>query len=350
MKKLLYLNLLFFWLESPLNAQVLITAETDSLIQSGIRNSINQFHSNAIEIFLGIEKEMPESPVGYFFHAAALQSKMMDYELYEEEPEFLDLVKKTIHLSQLILKKHPRDAWAHYFLGGGLGYLAFYQAKQKQLVKAFKNGMRSFNALQVALKSDSTLYDVYFGIGTYMYYRSKFSRFFTWMPFVSDDRSRGIEFIKLAIEKGKYSRYAAINGLGWISLEEENLEEGWQYVTRALEEFPSSRVFLWCAAELATKLNLWDEALDYYNRILISFKNENVSSPYNEVLSHQRMAQIYFQLENFEKAQEECEKINNIKINKETKKRLRSNLKKLQKIQKSCDQLLEKTLIPHSSH
>ncbi|MFQ5770485.1 MAG: tetratricopeptide repeat protein [bacterium] len=350
MKKLFCLNLLFLWLRIPLNAQVIITAEADSLIQLGIQNSINQFHVGAIEIFSRIEKEMPKSPVGYFFHAAALQSKMMDYEIYEEEQEFIDLVKKTIHLSQLILKKHPRDAWAYYFLGGGLGYLAFHQAKQNQLVKAFKNGMKSYNTLKLALKSDSTLYDLYFGIGTYMYYRSKFSRFFTWIPFVSDDRSRGIKFIKIAIEKGKYSRYAAINGLCWISLEEGNLEEGWQYVTRALEEFPSSRVFLWCAAELAAKLNLWEEALNYYDKILISFKNENVPSPYNEILCHQQMAQIHFRLENFKNAKKECEIINNIKINEETKKQLGSKLKKLKKIQKSCDLLLKNSLIPQSSH
>ena len=343
MKKLAFLILLFLWLKIPLSAQVTITAETDSLIQLGIRYTIKQLHTKAIAIFSSIEKNMPESPMGYFFHAAALQSKMMDYETYNEEEEFIALVKKTIQLSKLSLKTHPRDTWAYYCLGGGFGYLAFHQAKQKKFVQAFHNGMNSFNALQLALESDSTQYDSYFGIGTYIYYRSKFSRFFTWLPFVSDDRSKGIELIKLAIEKGKYSRYAAINGFCWISIEEKNFEEGWQYVTRVLEQFPSSRVFLWCAAKIAGKLKLWEEALDYYNKILVSFKNENVISSYNVITCRHHMAQIYVQLKDYKKAKDECEKLNSIKISKATKKRLAPTLRKLKKIQKICNLHSEKS-------
>lgn len=350
MKRLPIAILFFFWIKSPLTAQVFISNETDSLIQLGIRYSIEQSFKKAIVIFSKIEQDMPESPVGYFFHAAALHSKMLDSEIYEEEKEFISLVKKTIKLSNLHLEKQPRDPWAYFFLGGGLGYLAFYQAKQKKFVQAFQNGMLSVKALKKAIKADSSLYDVYFGLGTYTYYRSKLSRFLSWLPFIGDERVRGINMIKLAIQKGKYSRYAAMNGLCWILIEEGNLKESWQVVNKALDEFPESRIFLWCAAETATKLKRWEQALTFYNKILTSLTEQKVLSPYNEVSCRQRIAKIYFQLNNYKKALRQCEKVNNIKLDKETRKMLAHTLKKLENIHKACNRHLEKSYSSRSTN
>jgi tetratricopeptide (TPR) repeat protein len=330
MKKLIFCFAFQLFLRNPAIAQVLISAKTDSLIQIGIQLSIQQSYDQAENIFSKLEKEMPDNPVGYFFHAASLQSKMMDYETYDEEGEFLFLIDKTIKLSQKHLKKQPKDAWAHFFKGGAYGYLAFYLAKQKKIIVAFQNGFRSVKALESAIKLDATLYDVYFGLGTYKYYRSKFSRYLAWLPFVKDERQTGIEMIKTAMQKSKYSRYAAMNGYCWIAVAEGNTDEAWQLVKSALEEFPQSRVFLWCAAEIAEKLNRWEEALSFYRQILNSLKAQKALSPYNEFVCRRRIAQIYVKLTDYGKAQEECERIDRIKMNKNTQKRLGTKLKDFQ--------------------
>ncbi|MFQ5824038.1 MAG: tetratricopeptide repeat protein [bacterium] len=341
MKNLFFSFALLLFLRIPAASQVIITANTDSLIQIGIRLSILQSYDEAEAIFTKIEMKMPESPVGYFFHAASLQLKMMDFEIYDEDSKFLSLINKTIKLSQIQLKKQPKDAWAYFFLGGGFGYLAFYQAKHKKIVEAFQNSNRSVKALEAALIIDSTLYDAYLGVGTYKYYRSKLSRYLTWLPFVRDERAKGIKMIKTSIQKSQYSRYAALNGYCWISIAEGNINESWQLVKSALEEVPESRVFLWCAAEIAVKLNRWEEALAFYMKILDSLKNQNVLSPYNEFECRRRMAQIYFQIMNFKKAQEECDKIINIKMNKKTQERLANKLKNLQNV---CNEHSQKSL------
>lgn len=331
-KKFLFSFVMLFLLKVPIIAQELIPARTDSLIQIGIRHTIEQCYDKAEAIFVKIEEEMPESPVGYFFHAASLQSKMMDYEIYDGENEFLLLVDKSIRFSKKHLKKRPKDAWGYFFMGGGFGYLAFYQAKQEKFIAAFQNGLRSVKALEWAVKLDSTLYDVYLGLGTYKYYRSKFSRYLTWLPFVRDERAMGIDMIRTAIKKSKYSRHAALNGYCWISIAEGNITEAWQLVTNVLEEFPESRVFLWCAAEIATKLNRWEEALAFYAKILDSLEKQNVLSPYNEFECRRRMAQIYFQIMDTQKALEECDKTFSITMNRKAKKRLASKLKNFQKL------------------
>jgi len=320
----------------------LISTRSDSLIREGIRLSIEQSYPEAISIFTRMQEEMPANPAAYFFHAAVLQTQMMDFETYAKETEFLDLVKKTIRLSKSYLNDSPKEPWAHFFLGGGYGYLAFYQGKQSRLVEAFKTGRNSIKALEKALKNDSSLFDLYFGLGTYKYYRSKLSRYFTWLPFVEDERAEGIEMIKIAMEKSRYFRYSAMSGLCWICIEEENYEEGLEIIQQALEEFPESRIFLWCAAKTAKKLELWDEAAGYYEKILFSLKIENVLSPYNEIICRVNLYEIYSKFEKYQLAKEQCEKILAINLNKADQKRLSKNFKTTQK---SCREFSKETAL-----
>jgi len=322
----------------------LISTRTDSLIREGIRLSIEQSYPKAISIFAEMQEEMPANPVGYFFHAAVLQTQMMDFETYDKEPEFLDLVKKTIQLSKNYLGDSQKMPWAYFFLGGGYGYLAFYQGKQNKLMEAFKTSRNSIKALEKTLKNDSTLYDLYFGLGTYKYYRSKLSRYFTWLPFVGDERKQGIEMIKTAMKKSKYSRYSAMSGLCWICIEEENYEEGFEIVRKALEEFPESRIFLWCAAKTAMKLELWDKAASYYEKILLSLKTENVLSPYNEIICRVNLYDIYAKLEKFKETEEQCQKILEVNLNKAEQKRISKNFKTTQK---SCHDFSREAALRH---
>lgn len=322
----------------------LISTRNDSLIREGIRLSIEQSYPKAISIFSKMQVEMPGNPTGYFFHSAVLQTQMMDYEIYDKEAEFLALVKKTIQLSQNHIRYTNKDPWAYFFLGGGYGYLAFYQGKQNKLMEAFKTSRNSMKALEKTLKNDSTLYDLYFGLGTYKYYRSKLSRYFTWLPFVGDERKQGIEMIKTAMQKSKYSRYSAMSGLCWIYIEEENYKEGFEIVKKALEEFPQSRIFLWCAAKTAKKLELWDEAAGYYEKILLSLKTENVLSPYNEIICRVNLYEIYAKLEKFQETEEQCQKILVVNLNKADQKRLSKNFKTTQK---SCRDFSRETALRH---
>ena len=142
--------------------------------------------------------------------------------------------------------------------------------------------------------------------------------------------------------KSRYSRYSAMSGLCWICIEEENYEEGLQIIQQALEEFPESQIFLWCAAQTAKKLELWDEAAGYYKKILFSFKIENILSPYNEIICRVNLYEIYSKFEKYQQAREQCEKILAVKLNAADQKRLSKNFKSAQK---SCSELSKETAL-----
>lgn len=305
MKKLT-LTAFLLLLAAQIEAQPLISAHTDSLIREGIRLGIDQAYPEALALFAQLAENQPENPAGHFFCAAVLQTKMMDYEDYGEEKAFLSHVHKTISLARACLRRGQDKAWAYFFLGGAYGYLAFHQGKKQQFIQAFENGRRSISFLQKAIETDSTLYDAYFGIGTYKYYRSKFSRFFSWLPFVKDERAEGIQMIETALARSRYSRTSALNGLCWILIDEQKYEEAWSHIQPVLQEFPRSRVFLWCGAKLAKKLQRWHTAARYYERILATFRDEAVSSPYNEMVCRKNLSALYLRLEDYGKARQEC--------------------------------------------
>jgi len=308
----------------------------DSLIHSGIRFSALQNYEDALRVFISLQKSLPESPVGYFFHAAVLQTRMMDYENNDDEKVFLKITSVAMEKARRQIKQKG-DAWSYFYLGGSYGYIAFYKSKQNKYLDAFKHAQSSLKALQTALKIDSTLFDAYLGIGSYLYYRGQYSKYLAWLPMIEDERGKAIGYLRLAIKKSKYSRYSAMNGISWILMKEKRYDEGLEIINAGLRELPESRVFLWAAAKLNQKKKNWQDSARFYKKILTSFNKENVDSPVNRAYCHKNLCEIYFELGNRTEAELERQNILKIPVNFKTSK---SELKTVYAAYKTCSEYL----------
>jgi tetratricopeptide (TPR) repeat protein len=315
----------------------------DSLIALVVDETITQRYDSALAHVEQIESIFPENPVGPFFHAAVLHSIMLDYEDYSKEKEFKRAVERTIALSKKLLRRDPRNAWGHFFLGGGLGYMAFYYGKQTRYVQAFQTGLESIAALERALEADSTLYDAYLGIGTYKYYRSRLARFLTWLPFVRDERAEGIRMVRLAVEKGKFARFPAINSLAWILAAEKRFDEANRLAREALAAYPSSRFFMWTVAATERLLGRWENSLEQYQRLLASFEKENRLRPYNELVIRTRMAECYFELGKWVESDEQRKLALAVPLSRKEKRRAKKYLQKLEHLSKALERRLTAT-------
>ena len=313
----------------PVYAQE-VNAHLDSLIRTGIHSSILQDYAAATRIFVNLKKEMPRHPAGYFFQAAVLQTQMMDYENYADEDHFVALIDSAITLARQQIKSDMGNAWTYFYMGAGHGYLSFYLAKQKKYWPALRNARKSVKFLSKAVSLDSTLYDAYLGIGWYRYYRSKISRHFAWLPFVKNERDSGIAMIKKSMSRSRYSRTSAMNGLCWILHDEDRFEEGIALAETGLSNFPHSRVFLWCAARLSEKLQRWQDAANYYERILASFAAENIQSPLNELTCRKKLTHLYLKLRNQVAAKRQCEMAGRIQFEPRGQQSYKKELKQLQ--------------------
>ncbi|MCI0697959.1 hypothetical protein L0337_38905 [candidate division KSB1 bacterium] len=302
-----------------------------------INRTIAQKYGEALALADCVVKFAPEEPVGHFFRAAVLQARILDYGSLEDEKAFFSATGTCRKLAQKKLRQNVKDAWAHFFLGSALGYEAFFLGKKKRYFEAFRTGWQCIQHLEAALKHDPELYDAYLGIGTYKYYRSKMSKSFTWLPFVDDERALGIRMVRQAIANGRYSRSAAINGLSWILMDENRSKEALALVDSALTIYPGSRFFLWAAAAAAYRVKRYDQAAACYGQILRSLQDENVLSPYIELVCRTRLARAYQAAKKMEDACRELQHIGALDLSKDDRSRGEAFLKEVALYRKECE-------------
>ncbi len=283
---LLSCNFLLAKAESSV-AEPRLPVAIDSLLQKAIVATVNQEYENALAIINEVINRFPDEPVGYLFHAATLQSRMLDYENEGDEEAFLKSLKTCRQHSEKLLRRNANDAHAHFWLGSAYGYEAFYIGKKRRYLEAVHLGWKTLQHLETAVKLDPELHDAYLAIGTYKYYRSQMKLFF-----LGNESAEGLAMVRQAAAHGKYSRYAALNGLAWMLLDENLPAEAYAMTDSILQKFPRSRFFLWGAAESAARLEKFARARECYEQIMASLQEEQKLSPYLEALCRMKLARL----------------------------------------------------------
>jgi len=343
-KKIFLLSALIFLLFNPLifaqetqnSPKSLDSKQTDDLIQSGIDLTIRERYDLAENDFKKVILLDPENPAGYFFLGATYQMQMLDWVSRFKEKEFLEYMQKAIELSDHRLKKDPKDKWAYFYLGNSYGAKAIYDAKRGKWWSGFKNGLKARSALKKAFEIDSLFYDCYVGLGSYHYWVSVYTKIFRWLPFLKDERKKGIEELKIASQKSIYSQTASLYGLIWIYIQEKKFDDAIKLAKKMDEKYPESKLFLWGLCEAYFTKEDWASAIDSYQSLLEKIGNDDKSKYQNTIECRYRIAQAYFKLGNKKECQQECEKILSYKLEKDVEKSLEDRLKKTKSLLKKC--------------
>ena len=317
-----------FWVQTDYTySQEKSLAEIDSLLNLAVVATITQNYSQSEALIAQAIARSPQDPFGHLFHAAMLQSRMLDYEDYSDEKEFFKSLKTCRNLAQKSLQRQPNDARLHFLLGSAYGYESFYAGKKQRYLEAVHTGWKCIQHLETAIRLDSTFYDAYLGIGTYKYYRSKLKLAF----FFSDERAEGLAMVRKAATQGKYARYAAINGLTWMLLDENRAAEALTLTDSILVQYPHSRFFLWGAAAAANQLGDHERARNAYHRIMASLREQGRLSPYLEAVCRTKLAKTQFNSGSREQGCAEVALIAQLELSKAPRrKEIEKQLKHLQ--------------------
>lgn len=287
----LILNLLLF---SKSFAQGEITDDVDSAILAGIDLLHQEKFKEAIAEFEKIIEKHPDEAVGYFFTAASYQTLIDDYRNENYKQYFEQYVDTAIAKGQGKIANDSSLAEDHFYLGGSYGYRGIYKSFRGDWWGAFRDARRAKSHLDKALETDSTLFDCYFGLGAYHYWGSIKSRVFWWLPFIGDDREKGISQYKLAAEKGRYAKDEAKYGLLRVYIEEKRYEEALNLAEELKSINPDDPFIWWMTGQAYIGLQSWDEAVENYQKLLQNFK----SSPYYDLMAEveckYRLAYIYY--------------------------------------------------------
>jgi hypothetical protein len=260
----------------------------DSLADEGFNFAYLEDYERADSVFDIVVEVIPDHPHGYLFKAALLDLYMLDYSVDEPEDEFYRAVDECVRRANRWLgelKRHRPDdnyqrGWAFFFKGAALSYKAMRLGRKRSFFRAIPTAVGALKELNNALRADSTVYDAYLGLGTYDFLMSELPKFIKWLPFIGDNRERGIDKIRLAAERGRYSRVAAKDALAWVLAYAGRPYEAEEVVNELMADYPGSRTFLWTQAFVMRRAGKWREVEETYDSLYASVMAEQSDYPY----------------------------------------------------------------------
>jgi len=245
----------------------------------------------------------PEDPIGHLFKAAAYLGEMTFAEEDVHNDRFHDLIDTVRVLAERRIKTGPPGvaAWMQLCLGHAAAYESLWESRFGSLVSAIKQGFKARSAYEKGLQYDSTLYDLYGGLGMYHYWKSTKAGLLRWLGIFKNDRARGIEELRLTIDSSRISQETARNALIWIWLNKKEYDSAVVVSREMYERFPEGTLFLWPLATALFEQENFQQAAETY-RLLEERLRSQPGNYYNLVECHHQLYRCLDKLRRNEEA------------------------------------------------
>jgi tetratricopeptide (TPR) repeat protein len=184
---------------------------------------------------------------------------------------FMDRLDRSRSLCQSILKAHPGNVEALYFLGAIEGVLgSFYITIDHSVKNAFKHGKLAYKYDSEVLKEDPKFYDAYMTVGTYEYIVGSLPWYIKWIAVIAGyhgSKQQGFEDLQLASENGSFVADDSRVLQMVLFVRERRYEDALRLADYLHERFPKNFLFNLNRAQIEEKLGRRGRALDIYLRI-----------------------------------------------------------------------------------
>lgn len=269
-----------------------------------------------------IIKKDPDNPAGYFFVAVAIDAWMEYYFDKTKENEFYKYCDLAIEKSEKILAVKPDDEWAVFFMGGADGYKGTYEGRYERWITAYRYGWRGVSTLQKLDKMECDIFDIYFGIGSYEYWRSAMINTLWFMPKVNDRRAEGIKKLYISAEKGMLTKSASYCALVDILLNENQVEDALKISEKMVRLYPASTMFLWGKARALYGVGRFKESRQILLSMLVKYESDKGRHYYYPLLCHYWLVRIAAAEKKYAEVIKEADLVKKYKLDDEIKKLL----------------------------
>lgn len=331
---ILFLIFNFCFAQSHPNSKI------DSLLNKGINDIIMQKYSNAKNTFLYLDEKFNENPLGNIYLAATEIAKAVDYEEDLNQSYLDSLLALAKSKTDLLLNNDDENIWHHYYEALINGYHAYYSALTTNLVLAFSDGVSSLQSFQRCLEIDPDFTEAYIALGTYNYWKSAQVKSLLWLPFIPDNREDGIAYLEKSLKADSYNKYLAAYSLVWIYIDYNESSKAIDLSLRMLDEYEESRFFKWGLARAYQDIDK-RKAIDIYYQILNSVETIRNNNQFNEVLIKHKIAMLYNEIGEFNKAYIICKEILDFKFKSgKIEKRLQDRIKRAKVLKENLEDKL----------
>ncbi len=318
----------------PLYSQTYPIKKIDEFLKIGIDKIINQKYNQADSIFTLLKKSYPKLPLGNIYLAANEIARKFDLSEKFNDRLIINNLDEAEKISNSLIEQNEKNyIWDIYFLALTEGYKAYYKALDKNWLVAFDEGFNSISNFKRCINIDSAFYESYTALGTYIYWKSSKTEALNWLPFITDEKQKGISLLKIAIQNSSYNKYLAVNSLQWILIDEERYNEAAELSLHIISEYPDSRIFKWALARAYEDIDK-RKSIAVYFEILNSYKKDNSLNNINHIILLHLIAQQYQQIGEISEALKLCKIILNIKLNDFEKDKLDNRIERVLDLEK----------------
>lgn len=258
--------ILLFGAKSPAQTDSQIVSDKNTIVKKGLQLVYDAQYDAAIKQFRLLDEIDPFSAEGGFFESFVLELIMDVFRSQVFDDSLKIVVQRAIPIAEAAVKENP-TARNYMFLGGLYGVIGVRKGILGSWFSAAMDGRKANKNFEKAIDIDPELYDCYYGIGSYHYWKTKkLKRFFGF--FIPDHRERGIEEINFAIEKGIFAETPGRMALFRIFIEEKRYEDVFDLAEIVLTENPDHLFPRWYLGIALIKTEQWEKARDNYDTIL----------------------------------------------------------------------------------
>jgi hypothetical protein len=253
-------------------------------------HALDQIYSGnpdaAIAAARDIERDQPDSPVGYLLEDEALWWKtycaaceikwgQLDAWKRAKQPEddaYFAMADKAIALARAQIAK-SETAEMHVYVGLGFALKARLHSLRDEKRNVARSGVAARTEFIRALQLDPDMADATAGLGLYNYYVdtlsaiAKMLRFFMGIP--GGNKEEGIRQMKVGIERGAFlsvdSRFYLARNLRTY---DEHYEEALSVTEPLVARYPRNPVFQLLAGNLNAELGRNAKASEYFHAVL----------------------------------------------------------------------------------
>ena len=199
--------------------------------------------------------EHPNYPLG-LFGQIMIEWARYEYEFEKSNKEqakvFEEMINTSIKGIETWLKQNGEEAQAYLALGGIYGVKARFLLANKNYVRAYFTGKKGLKYMNKAAELDPQMYDAYLGQAIYEYYAGTLPAVVKILAklVVSGDADKGIEYLNLIKDKGRFSANTAKLLLVEIAIQSKkyyNPALAEQYITEIIAKYPQNPLFRFVA-------------------------------------------------------------------------------------------------------
>lgn len=337
----IYLAVLFFVI---CNVTVIhaFCLSNDSIKQALLLRGLNEVHlenyTTAIKTYKKLIDDYPKHPIGYFCTAAVYKTIMQNHRVKTFENQLDSLLNLAIQVGQNAIQKDKNDASVHFYLGGAYGFLGLHKFRKRDWWGALHDGLKGISSLKGAVSIDSCLYDAYYGLGTYRYWRCARSKFLR-LLFFKNDQNKGIDEIWIAIRKGKYTGIEGKYALVSVYYDYGDYFSAFSINEELFKLFPLNPSCLYMRCRLYEKQHDWLKAKDTIEKLLTCLLSSEYKSIGYEIECFYRIAFYNYELGHHSLALSNLQKAFLLKEKFDSSKELEGPLEDIGEIFEMMDRL-----------